>query len=112
LGNISFPRAIPHALSETNVFLLFKAETAKADSERAEPLRARCPGTLEDPTATPAGTLCVYTGLEEEEGEFQFGPVNGSGSKGCEATGCALAFVHEVGVPILEEQGTWAVDAG
>jgi hypothetical protein len=119
IGTIRLPLMMRHGISESNVCMLSKAQSETEPLQRTgSPLlctlvnaNAHCTGTVNNPIATPAEWVCVYTGLETLEGAEALGVVNVEGSGGLSRTGGAIQFLALTAANV-SMQGTWAVDAG
>jgi hypothetical protein len=110
-ASVSFP--IPIALAEGTfgeAVILTEHETIEAKPGKPQ---QGCEGTLEDPTA-PAGTLCVYTGEEENKHLTASSAVFHGNGAAFGRPGTVLAFLAEgtEGSPgQILDSGTWAVTA-
>jgi len=108
MGTISFPVPLASGLTAEEVHYLKNGET----------LTERCEGSATDPSvsaAAPNGTLCIYTGLEENSPTTGYTTTveNAAGATGAAPEGAAVVFAppSESSENKLNVRGFWVVKA-
>jgi hypothetical protein len=106
-AQIAFPIPLRSAITSANAHYLRKGQTVSG----------ACEGTAIDPSvaaAAPNGTLCIYTGFEENHPtEYTSAITNAEFKPGTATTGTGLAFsTTEPGTANrFDSSGAWAVKA-